>query len=115
VDRPAIEVHGVSKTFVAPHEHHARLKEYFARPTRRRSYDYSVALDGDLTIPSGEFCGVIGRNGSGKSTLLRILAGIYGADSATVELNGMSRRFIELGVGFHMELSARDNISSTSR
>jgi ABC-type polysaccharide/polyol phosphate transport system ATPase subunit len=111
VDRPAIEVHGVSKTFVVPHERHARLKEYFAMPTRRRSYDYNVALDGiDLTIPSGEFFGVIGRNGSGKSTLLRILAGIYEADSGTVQLNGIVSPFIELGVGFHMELSARDNI-----
>jgi ABC-type polysaccharide/polyol phosphate transport system ATPase subunit len=111
VERPAIEVRGVSKTFVVPHERQARLKEYVVRPFRKRAYDRNVALeDVNVAIASGEFFGVIGRNGSGKSTLLRILAGIYRADSGTVELSGVVSPFIELGVGFNYELSARDNI-----
>jgi ABC-type polysaccharide/polyol phosphate transport system ATPase subunit len=111
VERPAIEVRGVSKTFVVPHERQARLKEYFVRPFRKRASERNVALDDvSVAIAPGEFFGIIGRNGSGKSTLLRVLAGIYRADSGTVELSGIVSPFIELGVGFNYELSARDNI-----
>ncbi len=53
---------------------------------------------------------MIGPNGSGKSTLLRILAGIYVPDSGRVRVNGLLSPFIELGVGFNVELTARDNI-----
>src|SRR5262249_57962022 len=54
--------------------------------------------------------GVIGPNGSGKSTLLKIIAGIFRADSGEVRIQGQLSPFIELGVGFNPELSARDNI-----
>jgi ABC-2 type transport system ATP-binding protein len=58
----------------------------------------------------GEFFGIVGRNGSGKSTLLKILAGIYRADAGRVRMAGQPAPFIELGVGFNMELSARENV-----
>jgi ABC-type polysaccharide/polyol phosphate transport system ATPase subunit len=58
----------------------------------------------------GEFFGVVGRNGSGKSTLLKCLAGIYAIDSGAVTVEGRLSPFIELGVGFNPDLSARENV-----
>jgi ABC-type polysaccharide/polyol phosphate transport system ATPase subunit len=103
---PAIEVAGVSKTFRIPHEQRTFLKEYFLHPFRGTTYERNEALkDVSFSVDPGEFFGVIGPNGSGKSTLLRILAGI----SHTGAVVGLFR-FIELGVGFNVELTARDNI-----
>jgi ABC-type polysaccharide/polyol phosphate transport system ATPase subunit len=108
---PAIEITDVSKTFVVPHDRRFRLKEYVVRPLGIRSYDRNEALkDLSLAVQPGEFFGIIGRNGSGKSTLLKIIAGIYRPDSGHVRINGILSPFIELGVGFNLELSARDNI-----
>jgi ABC-type polysaccharide/polyol phosphate transport system ATPase subunit len=87
------------------------FKEYFLHPFNRVRYEKQRALaDVTFTVESGEFFGVIGPNGSGKSTLLRILAGIYVPDAGSVTVNGILSPFIELGVGFNFELSARDNI-----
>jgi ABC-2 type transport system ATP-binding protein len=108
---PALEANGVSKTFALPHEHRTTLKEYFLHPLRRTTYERNEALkDVSFAIERGEFFGVIGPNGSGKSTLLKILAGIYRADSGSVRVRGKLSTFIELGVGFNMELNARDNL-----
>jgi ABC-type polysaccharide/polyol phosphate transport system ATPase subunit len=106
-----IEVAGVSKSFRIPHERRVFLKDYFLHPFRRTTYERNDALeDVTFTVDPGEFFGVIGPNGSGKSTLLRILAGIYVPDSGRVRVNGLLSPFIELGVGFDVELNARDNI-----
>jgi ABC-type polysaccharide/polyol phosphate transport system ATPase subunit len=107
----AIDVAGVSKTFRIPHEQRTFLKEYFLHPFRHRTYERNEALkDVGFSVEAGEFFGVIGPNGSGKSTLLRILAGIYVPDSGRVRVHGFLSPFIELGVGFNTELTARDNI-----
>jgi ABC-type polysaccharide/polyol phosphate transport system ATPase subunit len=107
----AIEVVDVSKTFLIPHEQRARLKEWFAHPRRKMTYERNEALRAvSFEVEPGEFFGIVGPNGSGKSTLLKILAGIYRADSGEVRVNGLLSPFIELGVGFNMELSARENI-----
>jgi ABC-type polysaccharide/polyol phosphate transport system ATPase subunit len=107
----AIEANRVAKTFAIPHEHRTTLKEYFLHPLRRTTYERNDALaDVSFTVERGEFFGVIGPNGSGKSTLLKILAGIYRADHGSVRVTGKLSPFIELGVGFNMELSGRDNI-----
>jgi ABC-2 type transport system ATP-binding protein len=108
---PAIELSSVSKSFVVPHEDRSRLKEYFVQPFRPRTSDYNEALrEVTLSVAEGEFFGIIGRNGSGKSTLLKILAGIYRADTGLVRVTGIMSPFIELGIGFNTELSARDNV-----
>jgi ABC-type polysaccharide/polyol phosphate transport system ATPase subunit len=107
----AIEATGVSKTFWIPHEQRARLKEYFAHPLRRVAFERNDVLrDISFEVAEGEFFGVVGPNGSGKSTLLKVLAGIYRADAGHVRISGRLSPFIELGVGFNPEFSARTNI-----
>jgi ABC-type polysaccharide/polyol phosphate transport system ATPase subunit len=107
----AIDVDGVSKTFRLPHERRTTLKEHFLHPLRRTAYEEQRALDNvSFRVERGEFFGIVGPNGSGKSTLLKIIAGIYREDKGTVHVNGLLSPFIELGVGFNPELTARDNI-----
>jgi ABC-type polysaccharide/polyol phosphate transport system ATPase subunit len=111
VDGAVIELTGVSKTFVVPHERRLRLKEYAVQGLRAASHERIDALrELSFAVPGGECFGVIGRNGSGKSTLLKILAGIYRPDAGRVVIDGSISPFIELGVGFHPELSARENV-----
>jgi ABC-type polysaccharide/polyol phosphate transport system ATPase subunit len=108
---PAIEVEGVSKTFWIPHEQRMRLKEHVVNPFKRTEYERNDSLrDITFSVQPGEFFGVIGANGSGKSTLLKLIAGIYRGDSGTVTVRGRLSPFIELGVGFNPEFSARTNI-----
>jgi ABC-type polysaccharide/polyol phosphate transport system ATPase subunit len=111
----AIEVSGVSKSFRIPHEQRTYVKEYFLHPFRRTTYERNEALKNvTFSVEAGEFFGVFGPNGSGKSTLLRILAGIYVPDAGAVRVSGLLSPFIELGVGFNLELNARDNIRINS-
>ncbi len=107
---PAISLAHVSKQFRLPHEHYHTLKERVLHPFRTGAYDVLRAVD-DVTIEiaKGEFFGIVGRNGSGKSTLLKCLAGIYDTDAGTLAINGRLSPFIELGVGFNPDLTARDN------
>jgi ABC-type polysaccharide/polyol phosphate transport system ATPase subunit len=111
----AIEATGVSKSFKIPHDQRVFFKEYFLHPFRRTTYERNAALqDVTFAVEAGEFFGVFGPNGSGKSTLLRTLAGIYVPDAGVVRVNGLLSPFIELGVGFNLELNARDNIRINS-
>jgi ABC-type polysaccharide/polyol phosphate transport system ATPase subunit len=107
----AVSVEGVSKTFRLPHQQYSTLKERALHPLRSTDYDELHALrDISLQIAEGEFFGIVGRNGSGKSTLLKCIAGIYSADSGRISIAGRLSPFIELGVGFNMDLTARDNV-----
>ncbi len=102
----------VHKAFRLPHQRVHTLKERVLHPLRGRDYDDLRAVDGvSVEIAQGEFFGVVGRNGSGKSTLLKCIAGIYPIDSGQIHVNGRLSPFIELGVGFNPELSARDNVA----
>ena len=107
----AIEVRDLKKTFRLPGQKVDSLKERALHPTIRRDVSELKALDGiSFDVRQGEFFGIVGRNGSGKSTLLKILAGIYRADGGRVRMAGTLAPFIELGVGFNMELTARENV-----
>jgi ABC-type polysaccharide/polyol phosphate transport system ATPase subunit len=107
----AIEAYELSKHFRLPHERRSTIKEYFLHPFHRSAYDHNDALvDVSFSVGEGEFFSVIGPNGSGKSTLMKIIAGIYRQNSGVIRVNGKLSPFIELGVGFNMELPARDNV-----
>jgi ABC-type polysaccharide/polyol phosphate transport system ATPase subunit len=107
----AIEVEGLEKTFRIPKHQVQTLKERALHPFRRTEHDELNVLRGvSFEIPHGEFFGIVGRNGSGKSTLLKCLAGIYRADAGTIKVAGRMSPFIELGVGFNPDLTARDNV-----
>ena len=66
--------------------------------------------DVSFDVHRGEFFGIVGRNGTGKSTLLKILASIYRAEAGSIRMAGRVAPFIELGVGFNPELTARENV-----
>jgi ABC-type polysaccharide/polyol phosphate transport system ATPase subunit len=108
---PAVSIQGVSKAFKLHHRQYHTLKERALHPFQARSYDLLQAVDNiSVDIAPGEFFGIIGRNGSGKSTLLKCLAGIYNIDSGQLRVRGRLSPFIELGVGFNVDLTARDNV-----
>jgi ABC-type polysaccharide/polyol phosphate transport system ATPase subunit len=106
-----VAVAHAAKTFRLPHQRYSTLKERALHPFASRTFDELHALDDvSFEVAQGEFFGVVGRNGSGKSTLLKCLAGIYGIDTGSVVVEGRLSPFIELGVGFNPELTARDNV-----
>ncbi len=106
-----IEVTDLRKTFHIPEQRIDSLKERATHPFAHRDTRELRALRGvSFDVRRGEFFGIVGRNGSGKSSLLKILASIYRADSGRVRVAGRLAPFIELGVGFNPELTARENV-----
>ena len=99
------------KTFRIPVQKVDSLKERMVHPFARPDVRLLEALrDVSFDVRRGEFFGIVGRNGSGKSTLLKILASIYRADAGTIRIAGQPAPFIELGVGFNPDLTARENV-----
>ena len=106
----AITVDGVWKNFRLYHEKNQHLKAAILRGRRAR-YEEFWALKGvDLEIPHGATFGLIGSNGSGKSTLLKCLARILYPNEGRVSVTGRLCALLELGSGFHPELSGRENV-----
>jgi len=108
----AINIKDVSKKFKIPVNGHTNsLQEKFLNPFRKTEYREFQALKNlSFNVKKGEFFSVIGPNGVGKSTLLKIVSGIYIPDSGTVEVDGKFVPFLELGVGFNPELTAKENV-----
>ncbi len=110
----SIRFSDVSKIFRwrGPRSRHETLKgAFFHRRTRRSSSAQHVALDGiDLEVRPGEAVALIGPNGSGKSTLLKLTGGILNPTSGTIEVDGRVTALIELGAGFHPEITGRENV-----
>jgi ABC-type polysaccharide/polyol phosphate transport system ATPase subunit len=111
-----VEARDVSKRFLLRHNRSASVKERFLGlfyASRREQVEEFWALrDVSLTIDAGEAVGIIGRNGSGKSTFLRLVAGIHRPTSGHLAVRRDARvgTMIELGVGFHPELTGRENV-----
>jgi len=108
----AIVVDSISKYYRIPFEKKRTVYENLVGMFGgNKSYEEFWALkDVGFTVKHGETFGVIGPNGSGKSTLLKILAGVLYQDSGSIRVNGKIAPFLELGVGFQQQLTARENI-----
>lgn len=108
----AIHLEHIGKTFVLPTEKRETLREHiFHLYKKNPSRPFQALSNISCSIRKGEFVGIIGKNGSGKSTLLKILARIYEPDrGGKMQLSGRLSPFLELGVGFHPELTARENV-----
>ena len=106
-----VEVRDLFKTFRVPEQRMDSFKERAIHPLTRPEYrEHNVLRGVSFDVHKGEFFGIVGRNGSGKSSLLKILASIYRADAGRVRTAGRMAPFIELGVGFNPELTARENV-----
>lgn len=107
---PAVVVSDLWKNFRLYHERNQYLKAAILRGRRAR-YEEFWALKGvSFEVPQGTTFGVIGSNGSGKSTLLKCLSGILTPDRGSVGIRGRVSALLELGAGFHPELSGRENV-----
>jgi len=109
-----VETKGLSKAFVITRNPAQNLKVRFVgllNPRHRERREELWALrEVDLQVEAGECLGLIGPNGSGKSTLLRILAGIFPPSRGDLAVRGRVAPMIELGVGFHPDLTGQENV-----
>jgi len=107
---PAVRVVGVSKKFILHTEKRNSLKERLVRGRARTDGDFWALSDVSFDVPRGTTFGLIGNNGSGKSTMLKLLAGVHRPTSGSVIANGRVSALLELGAGFHGELTGRENV-----
>ena len=106
----AIEIRHVSKSFRLYHEHYSSLKEKMIHFGRVPFEDFHALDDIDIDIEAGSTVGILGHNGSGKSTLLKCVAGILQPNEGEIVTRGRLAALLELGAGFHPELTGRENV-----
>ena len=106
---PAVEVAGVSKRYFQLKDQAMLMKSIM--PFSRKEREELMALrDVSFTIEAGETVGILGRNGSGKSTLMRLMAGVSSPSAGVVRVVGRIAPLLSVGVGFHQEMSGRENV-----
>ena len=112
LNRYAVIFEGVSVSYRVPKEKLSGIKEFVIRWLQRRlQYDHFWALkEVNCQVEKGEVFGVVGRNGAGKSTLLKIVARILQPTRGRMVSQGKIAPFLELGAGFHPELTGKENI-----
>jgi ABC-2 type transport system ATP-binding protein len=106
----AISVEDVSKKFRIYHEKNQYLKSALLRGKRASYQDFWAVSDVSFDVAAGSTFGIIGSNGSGKSTLLKCIAGILHPEQGQITTRGRTAALLELGSGFHPDLSGRENI-----
>jgi ABC-2 type transport system ATP-binding protein len=107
----AIEVADVAKRFRLVHERNSTLKATIFSGFKRTVHEEFWALNGvSFDVPEGKTFGIVGHNGSGKSTLLKCMARIYRPNRGRITARGKMSALLELGAGFHPELSGRENV-----
>jgi len=106
----AVTVDRASKRFRVYQERNQTLKAAVMRGGRARYEEFWALRDVSLQVPAGSTFGLIGENGSGKSTLLKCMAMILRLDSGRITVSGKMAALLELGAGFHPELTGRENI-----
>lgn len=109
---PAIELTGIDVRFVVAEERIISFKEYILKRVRKQIRHRELwALRGvDLSIDTGATLGLIGRNGAGKSTLLKVISRVLRPTSGRVIVRGQTAPLLELGAGFHFDLTGRENV-----
>ena len=109
---PIIQVDNVSMRFNLAQEKTETLKEYTVKLLKHQLFfnEFYALQDVSFSIEPGESVALIGRNGSGKSTMLKLIAGVMYPSKGSVRVNGEIAPLIELGAGFDMELTARENV-----
>ncbi len=110
---PAVQLEGVSIRYRVPHETVRNLKEYALRRLLRRKLHYSdfwALREVDLSVGRGEALGIIGHNGAGKTTLLKVVGGVLRPHDGRVRVRGRAAPLLELGLGFDLELTGRENL-----
>lgn len=106
----AIEVHDITKTFKVYLDRSDDVKSFLIHSNRRRYEKRQVLRGISFEVKKGEAIGLIGHNGCGKSTTLKLLTRIMYPDSGSIEMKGRVSSLIELGAGFHPDMSGRENI-----
>ena len=106
----AVRVEHLSKSFRMYTERNMTIKSAIMRGRRSVHSDFWALDDVSFEVPTGSTFGLIGSNGSGKSTLLKCLSKIYYPEKGTISANGKLAALLEVGSGFHHELSGRENI-----
>lgn len=110
--KPVIILDNISVRFRAPEAKISTFKEYAIQLLKRnvRFKEFRALIDVSLQVDEGEILGVIGRNGAGKSTLLKVISRVLIPTEGRVRLRGRVSPLLELGAGFHPELTGRENI-----
>ncbi len=108
----AIVVENMSMMFNLNQEKVDNLKEYFIKLVTRKLHftEFWALNDISLTVEKGDRVGVLGFNGAGKSTLLKVIAGVLKPTKGNVKVNGVIAPMLELGAGFDMNYSGKENI-----
>lgn len=106
----ALAVKDLWKNYRLYHERNQYLKAAILKGRRARYEEFWALKEVSFEVPTGSTFGVIGSNGSGKSTLLKVMAGILQPDKGSIEIEGRVSALLELGAGFHPELTGRENV-----